>query len=41
MTDRYIVGRFCNPENPKDGFAVGDCEDFRAKQVLEFLVPIL
>ena len=27
--------------NPKDGYAVGDCEDFRAKQVLEFLIPIL
>ena len=27
--------------NPKDGYAVSDCEDFRAKQVLEFLIPIL
>ena len=27
--------------NPKDGYAVSDCDDFRAKQVLEFLIPIL
>ena len=27
--------------NPKDGYAVSDCKDFRAKQVLEFLIPIL
>ena len=40
-TDKYIVSQFQNPVNPKDMFAVGDCKDFRAKQVLEFLVPIL
>ena len=27
--------------NPKDGYAVSDCKDFRAKQVLEFLIPIM
>ena len=27
--------------NPKDGYGVSDCDDFRAKQVLEFLIPIL
>ena len=27
--------------NPKDGYAVSNCDDFRAKQVLEFLIPIL
>ena len=27
--------------NPKDGYAVSDCKDFRVKQVLEFLIPIL
>ena len=27
--------------NPKDGYAFSDCEDFCAKQVLEFLIPIL
>ena len=40
-TDKYIVGQFQNLINPKDGFAVGDCEDFWTKQVLEFLVLIL
>ena len=40
-TNKYIVNQFQNPINPKDGFAVEDCEDFRAKQVLEFLVSIL
>ena len=27
--------------NPKDGFAIVDCKDLRAKKVLEFLNPIL
>ena len=27
--------------NPKDGFVLGNCKDIQAKQVLEFLVPIL
>ena len=40
-TDKYIVGQFSKSVNPKDGYVVGDCEDFRAKQVLEFLIPIL
>ena len=40
-TNKYIVGQFRNPVNPKDGFAVGDCEDFWAKQILKFLIPIL
>ena len=26
-SDKYIVCQFWNPVNPKDGFAVGDCED--------------
>ena len=26
-TDKYIVGQFRNPVNPKDGFAVSDCKD--------------
>ena len=39
--DKYIVSQFQNPVNPKDKFAMEDCEDFWAKQVLEFLVPIL
>ena len=39
--DKYIVGQFSKSVNPKDGYAVSDCDDFRAKQVLEFLIPIL
>ena len=41
QTDKYTVGQFSKSINPKDGYAVGDCEDFQAKQVLEFLIPIL
>ena len=40
-TDKFIGGKFRNAANPKDGFAIADCEDSRAKRVLEFLVPIL
>ena len=40
-TNKYIVGQFSKSVNPKDGYAVSDCDDFRAKQVLEFLIPIL
>ena len=40
-TDKFIGGKFRNAANPKDAFAIADCEDSRAKRVLEFLVPIL
>ena len=40
-TDKYIVGQFSKSVNPKDGYAVSDCDDFQAKQVLKFLIPIL
>ena len=40
-TDKFIGGKFRNAANPKDGFAIADCKDSRAKRVLEFLVPIL
>ena len=40
-TDKYIVRQFSKSVNPKDRYAVSDCDDFRAKQVLEFLIPIL
>ena len=40
-TDKFIGGIFRNAANPKDGFAITDCEDSRAKRVLEFLIPIL
>ena len=39
--DKFIGGKFRNAANPKDGFAIADCEDSRAKRVLEFLIPIL
>ena len=41
QTDKFIGGKFRNAANPKDGFAIADCEDSRAKRVLEFLIPIL
>ena len=34
-------GKFFNPVNPKDGFAMAECKDVRAQRVLEFLVLIL
>ena len=40
-TDKFIGGKFRNAANPKDGFAIANCEDSRAKRVLEFLIPIL
>ena len=40
-TDKYIVSQSSKSVNPKDGYTISDCEDFRAKQMLEFLIPIL
>ena len=40
-TDRFIDGKFSGRVNPKDGYAVVDCKEPRAKRVLEFLVPLL
>ena len=40
-TDRFIDGMFSSRVNSKDGYAVVDCKDPRAKRVLEFLVPLL
>ena len=40
-TDKFIGGKFRNATNPKDGFAIANCKDSRAKRVLEFLIPIL
>ena len=40
-TDKFIGGKFRNAASPKDGFSIADCEDSRAKKVLEFLIPIL
>ena len=40
-TDQFIDGKFSAPVNPKDGFAIADCKEARARRVLEFLVPLL
>ena len=40
-TNRFIDGMFFGRVNPKDGYAVVDCKDPRAKRVFEFLVPLL
>ena len=40
-TDQFIDGKFSARVNPKDGFVVSEYKDDRARQVLEFLVPIL
>ena len=40
-TNRFVDGKFFTCVNPKDGYVVSKCKDVRARQVLEFLVPIL
>jgi hypothetical protein len=40
-TDTWINGKFDSSINPKDGYAVCDCENPRERRVLEFVVPIL
>ena len=40
-TDRFIDGKFSGLVNPKDGYAVVDCKEPRARKVLEFLIPLL
>ena len=40
-TDRFIDGKFFARINPKDGFAVSECKEVRARRVLEFLVLLL
>ena len=40
-TDQFIDGKFSGRVNPKDGYAVADCKEARARRVLEFLVPLL
>ena len=37
-TDRFIDDKFSGRVNPKDGYAVVDCKESRARRVLEFLV---
>ena len=41
QTNKFIGGKFRHAVNPKDGFTIADCEDSKAKRVLEFLIPIL
>ena len=40
-TSRFIDDMFFGQVNPKEGYAVVDCKDPRAKRVLEFLFPLL
>ena len=40
-TDQFIDGKFSSQVNPKDGYAIVDCKEPRARKVLEFLVPLL
>ena len=40
-TNRFIDGKFSGRVNPKDGYAVVDCKEPRARKVLEFLKPLL
>ena len=40
-TDRFIDDKFSGRVNPKDGYAIVDCKEPRARKVLEFLVPLL
>ena len=39
--DCFIDGKFSARVNPKDGYAVSECKEARARRVLEFLVPLL
>ena len=40
-TNQFIDGKFSGRVNPKDGYAVVDCKEPRARKILEFLVPLL
>ena len=40
-TNWFIDGKFSGRVNPKDGYAVVDYKEPRARKVLEFLVPLL
>ena len=41
QTNRFIDGKFFGRVYPKDGYAMVDCKEPRARRVLEFLVPLL
>ena len=38
--EKYVEGKFTHLPHPKDGYALPDCKDPRAKRVLKFLIPI-
>ena len=40
-TNKFASGKFSTPVNPKDGYAVADCENPRERRVLEFVVLIM
>ena len=40
-TEKYVEGKFSNPVSSKDRYSIPDCKNVRARQVLEFKVPIL
>lgn len=35
-TNKFGSGKFLNPDNPKDGYTVVDCENERNRMVLMF-----
>ena len=41
QTDKYATCKFSTPVNPKDGYAIADCEDPKERRVLEFVVLIM
>ena len=40
-SEKFCEDKFSNPVNLKDDFAIAECKDMKAWQVLEFLVSIL
>ena len=41
QTNCFIYGKFSTRINPRDGYAIFECKDVRARRVLESLIPIL
>ena len=41
QTNKFALGKFSTPINPKDRYAVANCEDPREQRVLEFVILIL
>ena len=35
-----MQGKFANPPDPKDGNFLSECKDLRAREMLEFFIPI-